>query len=188
MLQRASRDHLTTEVLASFLELTKHLVTCLSANSDLLLKQVKCLKLCLWNKNQNFTKMHNFDGLYFCKTSTMSSVSRSWDMDMCIFEDYNFSFITEEPKHSFAHGERGRIKKKHLYFIVKNLGHMKIHFMPASVKKKIKYTYANAPILACLCTPTTNWDFNKFIRMQSTDFPYTVFSHNFLRFFYSQVW
>ncbi|XP_012344007.1 neurobeachin-like isoform X1 [Apis florea] len=40
MLQRASRDHLTTEVLASFLELTKHLVTCLSANSDLLLKQV----------------------------------------------------------------------------------------------------------------------------------------------------
>jgi len=40
MLQKASRDHLTTEVLASFLELTKHLVTCLSANSDLLLKQV----------------------------------------------------------------------------------------------------------------------------------------------------
>ncbi|XP_076231076.1 A kinase anchor protein rugose isoform X1 [Calliopsis andreniformis] len=40
MLQRASRDHLTTEVLASFLELTKHLVTCLSANSDLLLKQL----------------------------------------------------------------------------------------------------------------------------------------------------
>ncbi|EZA55237.1 Neurobeachin [Ooceraea biroi] len=39
MLQKASRDHLTTEVLASFLELTKHLVTCLSANSDLLLKQ-----------------------------------------------------------------------------------------------------------------------------------------------------
>ncbi|XP_011299743.1 neurobeachin isoform X2 [Fopius arisanus] len=40
MLQRASREHLTTEVLASFLELTKHLVTCLSANSDLLLKQL----------------------------------------------------------------------------------------------------------------------------------------------------
>ncbi|XP_018338481.1 PREDICTED: neurobeachin isoform X1 [Trachymyrmex septentrionalis] len=40
MLQKASRDHLTTEVLASFLELTKHLVTCLSANSDLLLKQL----------------------------------------------------------------------------------------------------------------------------------------------------
>ncbi|XP_053976406.1 neurobeachin isoform X5 [Hylaeus volcanicus] len=40
MLQRASRDHLTTEVLTSFLELTKHLVTCLSANSDLLLKQL----------------------------------------------------------------------------------------------------------------------------------------------------
>lgn len=43
MLQKASRDHLTTEVLASFLELTKHLVTCLSANSDLLLKQVPIL-------------------------------------------------------------------------------------------------------------------------------------------------
>ncbi|KAK0077287.1 hypothetical protein PV325_004175, partial [Microctonus aethiopoides] len=40
MLQRASREHLTIEVLASFLELTKHLVTCLSANSDLLLKQL----------------------------------------------------------------------------------------------------------------------------------------------------
>ncbi|KAG5338637.1 NBEA protein, partial [Acromyrmex charruanus] len=40
MLQKANRDHLTTEVLASFLELTKHLVTCLSANSDLLLKQL----------------------------------------------------------------------------------------------------------------------------------------------------
>ena len=40
MLQRSSRDHLTTEVLTSFLELTKHLVTCISANSDLLLKQV----------------------------------------------------------------------------------------------------------------------------------------------------
>ncbi|KAH0557602.1 hypothetical protein KQX54_008924, partial [Cotesia glomerata] len=40
MLQRASREHLTTEVLGSFLELTKHLVTCLSANSDLLLKQL----------------------------------------------------------------------------------------------------------------------------------------------------
>ncbi|XP_017878448.1 neurobeachin isoform X10 [Ceratina calcarata] len=40
MLQRASRDHLTTEVLVSFLGLTKHLVTCLSANSDLLLKQL----------------------------------------------------------------------------------------------------------------------------------------------------
>ncbi|XP_044012948.1 neurobeachin isoform X10 [Aphidius gifuensis] len=40
MLQRASREHLTTEVLVSFLELTKHLVTCLSANSDLLLKQL----------------------------------------------------------------------------------------------------------------------------------------------------
>ncbi|XP_033217020.1 neurobeachin-like [Belonocnema kinseyi] len=40
MLQRASREHLTIEVLTSFLELTKHLVTSLSANSDLLLKQL----------------------------------------------------------------------------------------------------------------------------------------------------
>ncbi|XP_043473809.1 neurobeachin isoform X2 [Leptopilina heterotoma] len=40
MLQRASREHLTIDVLTSFLELTKHLVTCLSANSDLLLKQL----------------------------------------------------------------------------------------------------------------------------------------------------
>lgn len=40
MLQRSSREHLTLEVLGSFLNLTKYLVTCLSANSDLLLKQV----------------------------------------------------------------------------------------------------------------------------------------------------
>jgi hypothetical protein len=40
MLQRASREHLTGEVLSSFLGLTKHLVTCLSGHSELLLKQV----------------------------------------------------------------------------------------------------------------------------------------------------
>ncbi|KAI4463671.1 beige/beach-related [Holotrichia oblita] len=40
MLQRSSRDHLTIDVLGSFLSLTKHLVTCLSANSELLLKQL----------------------------------------------------------------------------------------------------------------------------------------------------
>lgn len=40
MLQRSSRDHLTLEVLGSFLSLTKYLVTCISANSELLLKQV----------------------------------------------------------------------------------------------------------------------------------------------------
>ncbi|CAH1955198.1 unnamed protein product [Acanthoscelides obtectus] len=40
MLQRASREHLTIEVLGSFLSLTKYLVTCLSANSELLLKQL----------------------------------------------------------------------------------------------------------------------------------------------------
>jgi neurobeachin len=42
MLQRASREHLTNEVLSSFLALTKHLVTCLSGHSELLLKQVSC--------------------------------------------------------------------------------------------------------------------------------------------------
>lgn len=41
MLQRSSRDHLTIDVLGSFLSLTKYLVTCLSANSELLLKQVR---------------------------------------------------------------------------------------------------------------------------------------------------
>lgn len=40
MLQRSSREHLTLEVLSSFLGLTKYLVTCLSSNSELLLKQV----------------------------------------------------------------------------------------------------------------------------------------------------
>ncbi|VVC86512.1 unnamed protein product [Leptidea sinapis] len=39
MLQRCGRDHLTSDTLASFLHLTKHLVTCCSPNSDLLLKQ-----------------------------------------------------------------------------------------------------------------------------------------------------
>lgn len=43
MLQRSSREHLTLDVLSSFLGLTKYLVTCLSANSDLLLKQVSKL-------------------------------------------------------------------------------------------------------------------------------------------------
>lgn len=40
MLQRSSREHLTLDVLSSFLNLTKYLVTCLSTNSELLLKQV----------------------------------------------------------------------------------------------------------------------------------------------------
>lgn len=43
MLQRCSRDHLTPDTLASFLHLTKHLVTCCSPNSDLLLKQVSLI-------------------------------------------------------------------------------------------------------------------------------------------------
>ncbi|CAB3374567.1 Hypothetical predicted protein [Cloeon dipterum] len=40
MLQKASREHLTNEVLSSFLALTKHLVTCLSGHSELMLKQL----------------------------------------------------------------------------------------------------------------------------------------------------
>ncbi|KAL1129748.1 hypothetical protein AAG570_012692, partial [Ranatra chinensis] len=40
MLQRSSREHLTLEVLGSFLGLTKYLVTCLTPNSELLLKQL----------------------------------------------------------------------------------------------------------------------------------------------------
>ena len=45
MLQRCGRDHLTPDTLASFLHLTKHLVTCCSPNSDLLLKQVRLMKI-----------------------------------------------------------------------------------------------------------------------------------------------
>ncbi|XP_061716783.1 neurobeachin isoform X9 [Cydia pomonella] len=48
MLQRCSRDHLTPETLASFLHLTKHLVTCCSPNSDLLLKQSFCQSFLTW--------------------------------------------------------------------------------------------------------------------------------------------
>lgn len=41
LLQKASREHLTLQVLLSFLQLTKYLVTCCpNANSELLLKQV----------------------------------------------------------------------------------------------------------------------------------------------------
>nr|XP_049697537.1 neurobeachin isoform X5 [Helicoverpa armigera] len=48
MLQRCSRDHLTPDTLASFLHLTKHLVTCCSPNSDLLLKQSFCQSFVTW--------------------------------------------------------------------------------------------------------------------------------------------
>ncbi|KAL3266811.1 hypothetical protein HHI36_010965 [Cryptolaemus montrouzieri] len=48
MLQRSSRDHLTVDVLGSFLSLTKYLVTCLSANSELLLKQLFCFSFLTW--------------------------------------------------------------------------------------------------------------------------------------------
>ncbi|XP_050551922.1 neurobeachin isoform X7 [Spodoptera frugiperda] len=48
MLQRCSRDHLTPDTLASFLHLTKHLVTCCSPNSDLLLKQSFCQSFLTW--------------------------------------------------------------------------------------------------------------------------------------------
>ncbi|XP_072155979.1 neurobeachin isoform X4 [Bemisia tabaci] len=40
MLQRSSREHLTIDVLNSFLGLTKYLVTCLNSNCELLLKQL----------------------------------------------------------------------------------------------------------------------------------------------------
>lgn len=40
MLQKANREHITDEVLNAFLVLTKHLVTCPSNNSELLLKQL----------------------------------------------------------------------------------------------------------------------------------------------------
>ncbi|XP_060530790.1 neurobeachin isoform X11 [Cylas formicarius] len=48
MLQRSSRDHLTIDVLASFLGLTKCLITSLSANSELLLKQLFCFSFLTW--------------------------------------------------------------------------------------------------------------------------------------------
>ncbi|CAH2088204.1 unnamed protein product [Euphydryas editha] len=48
MLQRCGRDHLTPDTLASFLHLTKHLVTCCSPNSDLLLKQSFCQSFLTW--------------------------------------------------------------------------------------------------------------------------------------------
>ncbi|KAF5274873.1 hypothetical protein FQA39_LY07055 [Lamprigera yunnana] len=48
MLQRSSRDHLTVDVLGSFLNLTKYLVTCLTANSELLLKQLFCFSFLTW--------------------------------------------------------------------------------------------------------------------------------------------
>ena len=43
LLSKSSRDHLTLELLQTFLKLTKYLVTCPSNNSDLLLKQVSNL-------------------------------------------------------------------------------------------------------------------------------------------------
>lgn len=47
LLSKSSRDHLTLELLQTFLKLTKYLVTCPSNNSDLLLKQL--LDHCLFN-------------------------------------------------------------------------------------------------------------------------------------------
>lgn len=40
LLSRSSREHLTLELLNTFLKLTKYLVTCPSSNTDLLLKQL----------------------------------------------------------------------------------------------------------------------------------------------------
>ncbi len=47
LLGKSSRSHLTPELLNTFLKLTKYLVTCPSANTDLLLKQL--LDHCLFN-------------------------------------------------------------------------------------------------------------------------------------------
>jgi hypothetical protein len=47
LLAKASRDHLTAELLNTFLKLTKYLVACPTNNSDLLLKQL--LDHCLFN-------------------------------------------------------------------------------------------------------------------------------------------
>ena len=47
LLSRSSREHLTADLLNTFLKLTKYLVTCPTANSDLLLKQL--LDHCLFN-------------------------------------------------------------------------------------------------------------------------------------------
>ena len=47
LLARSSREHLTAELLNTFLKLTKYLVTCPTNNSDLLLKQL--LDHCLFN-------------------------------------------------------------------------------------------------------------------------------------------
>ena len=47
LLSRSSREHLTADLLNTFLGLTKYLVTCPTNNSDLLLKQL--LDHCLFN-------------------------------------------------------------------------------------------------------------------------------------------
>ena len=47
LLSKSSRDHLTADLLNTFLKLTKYLVTCPTNNSDLLLKQL--LDHCLFN-------------------------------------------------------------------------------------------------------------------------------------------
>ena len=41
LLSKSSREHLTLDLLQTFLKLTKYLVTCPSNNTDLLLKQVR---------------------------------------------------------------------------------------------------------------------------------------------------
>lgn len=64
MLQRSSRDHLTLEVLGSFLRLTKHLVTCLTPNNELLLKQVKFSKIILYNAV--YAKNELTTGIFVC--------------------------------------------------------------------------------------------------------------------------
>lgn len=64
MLQRSSREHLTLDVLSSFLSLTKYLVTCLSANSDLLLKQV--------------SKLHSMKRTFYWKEKRDTETEMNW--------------------------------------------------------------------------------------------------------------
>ena len=70
LLSKSSRDHLTLELLQTFLKLTKYLVTCPSNNSDLLLKQVSYI-LALYSCNLLFAICNNVRwDLVFCRILT----------------------------------------------------------------------------------------------------------------------
>ena len=61
LLSKSSRDHLTLELLQTFLKLTKYLVTCPSNNSDLLLKQVSNFTAKLYCFRFECRFFHHFD-------------------------------------------------------------------------------------------------------------------------------